>query len=687
MKKLRYIIFCAVLALALGASVMFLESMYAGSADEDRLGGAKHANVNIITYNNTVTPLFGQLYSLDDAGTVTQLRSYMSDLQTKRGYGDDSALGDALETAVNMFSDLTTQNGAMPQGMPSPPPLGGFPMSGGFAPPPTPMFGGREQNIIILFTDGYTPEGASPAAYHESEPAVQPRPPLRMVSSSDSPQDNQQEVAMPYFGGKTQQPLERALRAAKQRQCEIIVIGLNTAGRLDAYWKQFKGIANYTQINMGPPPGEPGFDPQASPLFNNGNAPNRMSGQQPPPNGMMPPPPPNITGRVGGGMFETTDSDIPYPNYPFVNYKEAKTLMDAQRFYIQVASAMLQGTGTETPSAKMDGESNRYDCMVKDGISAVVFYVLSGYPEGPKELQGVVIDDLIGPNKESLKDRLRNADGGKITNEGNRAVWFAGCCVVTFLNPEPGEWQLKAHPNSGDRSLFSVHMTQIGGVEPEITFKQNDKFADEGMIYVRAKYQGQYMSGDFYNGATATCDIMPSLEMPPPMMFGDGSEGASQTTAQDGAPMPPSPMEPLMMSYDPDSNAMALNYTASFPGNYSVTVRLNASGVEYSSSGSIYFTPRPSEEIYLRKVGKSMKVVPQLTDSWSEIPLTLVDYTVKPRGLLKVERDKRDERTLNVEALEDNKGTLEVVVTGVVEGLPNNPQWTIIYPVTVGKHG
>ena len=50
--------------LALGASVMFLESMYAGSADEDRLGGAKHANVNIITYNNTVTPLFGQLYSM-----------------------------------------------------------------------------------------------------------------------------------------------------------------------------------------------------------------------------------------------------------------------------------------------------------------------------------------------------------------------------------------------------------------------------------------------------------------------------------------------------------------------------------------------------------------------------------------------------------------------------------------------
>ena len=348
---------------------------------------------------------------------------------------------------------------------------------------------------------------------------------------------------------------------------------------------------------------------------------------------------------------------------------------------------MLQGTGATSPSAKMEGDMNRYDCEVqKNGISAVVFYVLSS------DTEGVFVDDLIDPEGNSWRRALRNYEdesNGWDSSGAMRKRWYSGCGVITFLKPAPGIWQLKAHTASGDRSQFSVYMAQIGGIDLEISFKQNERFADDGTIYVRAKYQGQYMSADFYDGVTAMCDIMPALEMPPlQMMPEDQIASASQTGAQSDSVVPPGPPPlggPIQLTYDPDSNAMTAEYRASFPGNYMVNARLNASQVDYVSSGTISFTPRPSEDIVIRGVGKSVKVVPELTDSWKDIPLTVQSWTVKPRGLISVKQDKRNEQSLTVEGLENGTGTLEIIVTGTVTELPTQPQWTISYPVTVGR--
>ena len=231
-------------------------------------------------------------------------------------------------------------------------------------------------------------------------------------------------------------------------------------------------------------------------------------------------------------------------------------------------------------------------------------------------------------------------------------------------------------------------MAQIGGIDLEISFKQNERFADDGTIYVRAKYQGSYMSADFYKDVTAMCDVMPAIEMPPPPMMGDQTGGASQTGAQSDPMMPPGPPSgggPIQLTYDPDSQAMTADYRASFPGDYMVSARLTASQVEYASSGTISFTPRPSEDIVVRKVGKSIKLLPALTDTWKSIPLTIVDWSVNPRGLIDVERDKRNDQSLTITGLENGSGTLEIIVTGTVENLPTQLQWTISYPVTVGR--
>lgn len=672
--------------LALRSAVTFLESMYAGNANQERMLGAKHANVNIITYNDTANSLFGQLYSLDDAGTVDQLIKYIYGI--KRGSGGDIALGDALETAVNMFSDLTQTGPGPVGGSPMPPPFGATPqgMMGGSPPGPPPgmPFGGREQNLIILFTDGYSSKsGPTQTAFESIQPAPGATPPsVRMISSTTPQMPQQQEREMPNFGGATQAPLERALKKAQQRQCEIIVLGLNPEINdreanekrgFDTYWSEFKKIANYTQMQMGPPDPPPDLT-GTNPV---GDQTNPFAGMP-----MPPPPPPPITGRVGGGMFDSTDSDFP------VNYKEAKNQMEAQRIYIQIASAMLQGTGTQTPKAYLEDNINRYECEIKGQVSAAVFYVLSSDPNG------VNVDDLIDPDGISWHRKL-NEDASSGVNGWNsdrtvRRGWYAGCCVMTVPNPTPGVWKLKAHPSNGDRSKFAVHMTQIGGVEVEISFKQNERFADDGKIFVRAKYQGEYMSKEFYDNATASCELMPQLQMPPPgemPTLPNGAEATLTSSQDNGTMMPPPPGGPggppqmISLSYDAERNAMVTSYRAPLPGPYNVNVIMNASDVEYRASGVVNFEPK-GKELYIRR--KAIKLTPELTDSWKDIPLTVVSYEY-PRELLNVERSKRAENVLELEGVDNGVGELTVVVKGVVENMPGEQTWTIKYPVTVAK--
>ena len=220
------------------APKMFLESMYAGNASQDRMKGAKKANLNIITYNDTVRPIYSQLYSLDDPGTVDGLNDALSKINEQDTFGThDTALGDALEQAVQMLPTSIRSPGGPPPGAPAGPGgvSAGGPGAPGFGGPPPGPFGGQEQNLIILFTDGYSAGGASPASFgRDNTDAYTGQTPVRRVSSDlntpDNPQTAFPEPVMPYFGGKTQEPLERALIAAKQRQCEIIVLGLNTDG-------------------------------------------------------------------------------------------------------------------------------------------------------------------------------------------------------------------------------------------------------------------------------------------------------------------------------------------------------------------------------------------------------------------------------------------------------------------------
>ena len=609
--------------LALNAPVMLFESMFAGNADNDRIAGALHANVNIITYNNGVHPCFNQLFSLDDYNTVNNLQKTLRDTTIPVSGATDEALGDALEEAVRMLVDE----------LPKQPDSTGNPQS-------PPVIESRVKSLIVLFTDGYSTSGIKP-------------------TNPDPHSD------MPYFGGSTQAPLERALNTAKNCQFEIVVLGLD-GGSLNTYWDEFKKIADYTQTD------------NAEPMQRDPSTEERKHSA---PEGDLSDIPPVRSAMVGGGMIYATDSDKQYVNY----YRATKTV-DAQKIFIQIASSLLQGTGTDTPKGTLYAEYNTYACEVKKyGITAVVFYVLSG------DKQGVYLDDLIRPDGVSLAKTLNDDRGGR-TETGTlwdkdqkiRKSWYDGCAILTVLNPEPGTWTLQAHTVSGDRSAFSVYMTQIGGVELELYFKQDIRYADEGTMFVRARSQGEYVTEDFYRDASGTVKIYPSRSASTHLY---GEEADLWVDPARVATATGNPMKEGFLAYDSSSEAMVFKHRAPFPGTYVVDASLKVSDVEYTASGRVFFEARPSQELLLQTGGKkAITLIPELTDDWkSSVPVEVEDWSWEPRGLISVERDKKDSNALVVTGLENGAGTLDVVVVASPDNLPFQRRITISYPVQVGK--
>lgn len=691
--------------IALLAPVMFLDSMFAGNANKERMPGARHANVNIITYNDKATPLFKGLQTLDDVGTVVDLSSRLRDTYHAGGT-NDTALGEALEMAVDMLPDiqgpLGPGGGPGPVGFPSPGPMafpapgrqadGGVP-PGSPPPPPGGPGGAIERNLIILLTDGYSSGSASAMSYGNANTSGQGQGGYsgiqRVTLDAQNPEAGSQfpiqEQRLPQFGSPVQQPLERALKAAKNRNCEIFVLGLNSAGELTETWEEFKQIANYTQLQMGPPPGGPmlGMDPANAPgMITNGQEPGMI---QPPP-----PPPPIRQGQIGGGLFTSTDSD------GLVNYRLARDVVDCQQFFIQMAAAMLQGSGVQALPAGRDlaNQLYRYDCDVKgNGITAAVFYILSSNLEVVTDDMGNLVArslyfDMEDPDGYAVSDTINeaianHAMGGWDSSEKVRVNWYESYATVTVVDPKPGVWKLYAKTTSGDNSSLAAYMVQVGGIDLVLSFRQNEKEINVGDIILKAQYQGIDLERDFYQNATAVLNVMgppPGGGFPPPVLQAEPSQ---QTMGDSSAPQPgmtpPPPPAPIQMVYNEEQNAMVAEYEASEPGSYMVEVELTASDVPYRCNGSITFEAKPGEDVVLRGTGKTVKLVPSLKKPWSDIELTVQSWRSDPRGLVSVERDRRNAQRLVVKGEEAGEGTLYVTVSG-----PSGQQWTIPYTVQVG---
>ena len=321
--------------------------------------------------------------------------------------------------------------------------------------------------------------------------------------------------------------------------------------------------------------------------------------------------------------------------------------------------------------------------MKKYGISAVVFYVLSG------DREGVYLDDLIRPNGDSLRTTLNDTRGGKSEtgtywdkDQRIRKSWYDGCAILTVLDPEPGTWTLQAHTVSGDKSAFSVYMTQIGGIELELYFRQDSRYADEGTVFVRAKSQGAYMQEDFYKDAAGTVKIYPSRSASTHLY---GEEADLWVDSSRAATATGNPMKEGYLAYNRASDSMEFLHRAPFPGTYVVDASLKVSDVEYTASGRVFFEARPNQELMLQVGKKTVTLVPELTDDWkTTVPLEVESWSWNPRGIISVEQDKKDSNLLVVTGLENGKGKLDVVVIGSPENLPFQRRITISYDVTVG---
>lgn len=233
---------------ALDAACMFLDSLFiAGKGDVNQQGVPK-TTVGVIAYNDTAS-IVQTISEIPSQDAVDTLKNKIYGTPCLRGTGDEG-LGDALYQAADMLNRV---NPALLNQQPT---------------------GPMQKNMIILFTDGYT--GTLPAESSLPSPVVSELPgmPGQPVA-----------VPMPNFGPPVQDRLADALNLAVQSRSEVFVVGLD-AKTMGSQWKQFRGIANYTQMIMPDvvPPGQAlgmtvgGMMPLPGQVSNTDNAIPGMSG-------------------------------------------------------------------------------------------------------------------------------------------------------------------------------------------------------------------------------------------------------------------------------------------------------------------------------------------------------------------------------------------------------------------------
>lgn len=608
---------------ATNAACMFLDSLYASASEEgdERLFGVKNVNLSVLSYNDRVAPPASEtLLSLDSSANVKELKEYIWRIAFESG-SSDTALGEALDKAVNMLYDFSQTRGGMRRD--------------------------DTRYLVILATDGYRQSSAASASAVPVQPApVIPIQPLPLsTSAAETPRAtslsaNTADAGMPVFGGTGQSKLENALQHAREYGSEIFVLGLNVNGG-DAQWEQFRRLAEYAK--------RPATEQQEN------------------------------TGLWGGGIF----SDINGRTEKF-NYHIADSLVKAQWFYIKMAAAMLQSAPdplnpdarSETirsPERGVDEKFRRFDCDLQGGLSAVIFYALSSGNLSDVKLKGPDAKNPANNKDYTLSIKRQDEYGWDSEEHRIRNDWYedASASTLTVLNPDAGKWQFYARCKDDDNASLDGYLVLVSGVDTEIRFLQGTD--DERGEYpfntgeIRVSFtdlNGNRMPPDFYSELTEKTCVVKSAQFqskPIPLSLQNDVDGNPVLVGACEVPAPGAYCTELTIR----SNQIDYSTpTASISFKPQVSRKIVVQKGPYTFGAPFLAKPWADAE----KSGElKLSIVP---DSW----------TLTPKRLATVEPSPDRRNALLITAQEPGDATLELFVQ-----TETGETWVLQYPVEVKK--
>ena len=467
---------------ATNAACMFLDSLYASASEEgdERLFGVKNVNASVLSYNDKVAkPASETLLSLDASANVKELKEYLWRINFEKG-SHDTALGDALEKAVNMLLDFSRTHGGMT----------------------------REDTryLVILATDGAQRQQDSGASLIPIQPLGMEVSgvPLSATHLAVSAEGNAGNGGIPDFGGSGQPKLENALNSAREYGSEIFVLGLNTTGQ-DAQWEKFKQLSDYTKRAQG----ETSL---------------------------------SKAGLWGGGIFSDNAGTEKF-NYHIADslvkaqwfyIKMAAAMLQSAPDPI---SPPVRYEIIQSPERGVDEKFRRFDCDLQSGLSAVIFYALA-----PGNLSDVKLKGPDPEKPGQMKDytlSIKRQDKYGWDSEAHRIRndWYedASASTLTVLNPEPGKWQFYARCKDDDNASMDGYLVLVNGVDTEVRFVQGtDDDSGEhpfntGEIRVYFKdMNGVSMPKSFYDGLTEKTCVMKASRFqskPIPLSLETDSDG------------------------------------------------------------------------------------------------------------------------------------------------------------------
>ena len=687
----------------LEASCMFLNTLYASASNQEteRLPGSKRANVDVVLYNDTSIVFSESLISLATKSSVNALNMFIRSAEIPSESGD-SALTNAIEQAVNILNIKSSGQKRL-----------------------------SERDMILLFTDGYTPYGnytteqhvtqdsslsGIMSSYRENDAANED------VSGNDNtypPFSSTWASVPPDFNDGYQEQLEAALKRAKENNDEIFVLMFNPNNSNDGGWEHFKTISNYTRRNLSAElfpiiASNPEFFEDMN--INNITWPEDYVLQTP---SFLDDP------LYGGGVFSN-------PDYGFekVNYFMALSPLDVISFYTTLAANMLSGSSTVkcVPSIESYERVLHYSYNIEvptNGISALMCFIFS--------TDGIDGIGLKGPDPDSKGNQkdysllLRRQDSNGWTVDGTmRTDWYAhrtmtggsqsNLVTLTIIDPTPGVWTIYVTGKDGNNRSLHTYAKLVNGTHVNIQFCQGNDTTDgilpvtSGDFAIRVNNNdGAALPKEFYDTLNTKCY---ALRIPPWIpIYGEAditsltsnfTDWASQALSNYKKPeslltqMSGGKIEFQIEEDDYGNYFLMGHYNAPLPGIYYVTLNMTSGEgvgqIDYGKSFWVTYEPKTDRQVIIRKVKREAWLSPPyLPESWrktsntveaEDLVLTVDEKSVKitPSDLASAELDPRDSQSIIIHSLQKGHGILSFDVT-----TEYGDRWTLNYNVVVGE--
>lgn len=683
----------------LEAACMFLNTLYASASEDgpERLSGSKHVNVGVLLYNNALKPIEDTLASLEKKSTVDSLKWEIRHAQIPQESGDD-ALSETLDKAVDMLFNYSQGHEKL-----------------------------NERNIILLFTDGYTP-------LNSTEPLAPEQNAQSHATNAARP------VSIPVFGDSHYPQLQSALERAKRNKYSVVVLMMNPTNSPKGGWEKFMDIANYTERNLVEELQQVMFrQPDASRVLmmekDNFTWPENYQLHQPA----------LLSDPMNNPIF-------PNPDNPQdkVNYLMAKSPTDLMSFYATLSTNMLSGTsafecrhGVEDVREITKGndavqkKKYTYDIKVPNsGVSALMCFCFSK--------DGIDAIYLEGPVHGKPDERmdytplLRNQDENgwiKSDNMSMRNDWYphtnaagekqSNIVTLTIFDPEPGDWTISVRGKDDKNESLRTYASLVNGTKTNIAFAQGVDPDDENHPITAGDFTVQIcrnndepLPEDFYATLKTKCE---ALRIPPwvPIYTEEDVKnlmedfpGWFERALTDFQKPDPFLTEmsggEIQFYLDKDSFQRPIlkgHFDAPLPGVYYLTLNMTAgsgnSQIDYSRSFWVWYAPKTDRQVVIRNwpfLGKRNQEAylsaPYLPEAWTRTAntpdavylalriepesWTIVPSEDTPPDFATVNLDSQDPQTLVIHSRKKGRGTLSFDVS-----TEYGDKWTLKYDVIV----